>query len=100
MYGRGDADDALLYALENAPVGEPLNDEERALLGEAELGEAVPHEVVHGMIERCTQAMKRFGAAGENADVTVGEILRWLDTGEASPAIAGLIATEHATAAE
>jgi hypothetical protein len=97
-------EDRPLYTFDDAPLGEPLSDEERCLLEEAEedlhAGQTVPHSVVRTALDRCAQAMKRFGAAGENADVTVGEILRWLDTGEPSPAIAALMAAEGDAAAE
>jgi hypothetical protein len=96
--------DGPLYTFDNAPMGEPLSDEEHTLLEEAEAGiragRTVSHDVVQAMLARCSQAMKRFGAAGESADVTVGDILRWLDTGEPSPAIAALIAAEGGAAAE
>lgn len=97
-------EDGPLYTFDDAPIGEPLSEEERALLEEADLGRdggrMVPHAEVQAMLDRCSRAMKRFGVAGESSDVTVGEILHWLDTGEPSPAIADLIAAGGVAAAE
>ena len=96
------ADDGPLYSFDDAPLGAPFTPEERAefdaAVAEHRAGRAraIPGEVVHAELQRASQAMKRFGAAGEAADVTVGEILGWLDTGEASPGIAALLASEHA----
>jgi hypothetical protein len=62
--------------------------------------EMIPGEQVHADVERAARAMERFGEAGERAEVTLGEVLRCLDTGEPSPVIAALLAAERAAAAE
>jgi hypothetical protein len=98
--------DPVLAAFDNAPLSdEPETDEERAAdmaaiaEHQAGRGRGRSHAEVHADVERAAQAMRRFGAEGEHADITLGEVLRWQDTGEASPGIAALIAGEGRAAA-
>lgn len=99
--------DGPFHTFDDAPLGEPFTAEERAAFDEAvediRAGRAHTRSGadVHADVERARRGLQRFGAAAEDADVTLGEVLRWLDTGEASPGIAGLLAGEHhADAAE
>ena len=97
--------DPVLAAFDNAPLSnEPETEEERAddlaAIADYQAGRTSSGAEVHAEVQRASQAMRRFGVAAENADITLGEVLRWQDTGEVSPGIAALLAGQAHAAAE
>jgi hypothetical protein len=74
-------------------LGEPLTEEElRELEDDIRHNRTIPHSVVQAELNRVNAAIAGRGDAWQ--ELTVGELLDWVDNGKVSPAIAALLAAE------